>query len=63
MKTWNDIWRYICDHCNGRDLLRYYSYEQTADTLAFWHGVLLILECEDKITSADAINIWNEING
>ena len=62
MKTWNDVWKYICNHCNGRDLLQYYG-EQTQETLAFWHGVLLILECDGKVTSSDAINIWKEING
>ena len=61
MKTWNDVWQYLCNHCNARELLRYYSSEQTVETLSFWHGVLLILECEGKVASADAINIWKEI--
>ena len=63
MKTWNDVWQYLCEHGNARDLLYYYSEKQTAETLAFWHGVLLILQYEDKITWSDAINIWEEIKG
>ena len=62
MKTWNEVWKYLCKK-NGRDLMQYYVKNPNETAKAFWHGVLTVLELEGKIENEDAINIWNEIIG
>lgn len=60
MKTWNDVWQYLCQK-RGYDISQYYVSNPNETALAFWHGVLTVLELEGKISQADGINIWNEI--
>lgn len=60
MKTWHDVWQYLCKK-NGHDLMQFYCKNPNDTAKGFWHGVLTVLELEGKVTKEDAINIWNEI--
>jgi len=60
MKTWNDVWKYLCKK-NGYDLMQFYCKNPNEVAKAFWNGVLTVLELEGKVTNEDANNIWNEI--
>lgn len=62
MKTWNEVWKYLCKR-PGYDLMQFYVKNPNEVALAFWNGVLTVLELEGKITSEDGMNIWNEIIG
>lgn len=61
MKTWNEVWKYLCKNKSGYDLMQFYVANPNEVAKAFWHGVLTILEIEGKVTNEDANNIWNEI--
>lgn len=61
MKTWNDVWKYLCKNKSGHDYMQFYVANPNEVAKAFWHGVLTILEIEGKVTNEDANNIWNEI--
>lgn len=61
MKTWNDVWKYLCKNKSGHDFMQFYVANPNEVAKAFWHGVLTILEIEGKVTNEDANNIWNEI--
>ncbi len=61
MKTWNDVWKYLCKNKSGHDYMQFYVVDPNEVAKAFWHGVLTILEIEGKVTNEDANNIWNEI--
>lgn len=65
MKTWSEVWKYICDNTGMRaiDLMQFYVKNPNETAKAFWHGVLTILEIDGKITNEDGMNIWNEIIG
>lgn len=60
MNTWNDVWKYLCKK-PGHDLMQYYVSNPNQVALAFWHGVLTVLEIEGQITSEQGMNIWKEI--
>lgn len=61
MKTYADLWKYICRSNHGYDLSQFYVSNPNDVAKAFWNGVLTVLELEGKITNEDANNIWNEI--
>lgn len=63
MKTWNDLWKYICKNKAGYNYTQFYVKNPNSVARAFWNGVLTILEIEGKIEIEDANNIWNEIIG
>lgn len=63
MKTWNDVWQYLCEGYKGYDLAQFYVSNPSAVAKAFWNGVLTALEVAGKITKEDGMNIWNEITG
>ena len=62
MKTWNDIWKYLCQK-PARDLMQFYCENPNEVAKAFWHGVLTVLEIEGKVSREDGMAIWNEIIG
>ena len=60
MKNLADLWKYLCDNGYARSCSQFYgSKSETAK--AFWNGMLTALEIEGKITTADAIEIWMEV--
>ena len=61
MKTWNEVWKYLCKEKSTRNYTQYYVSNPNETAKAFWHGVLTILEIEGKVTEEDADNIWKEI--
>ena len=61
MKTWNEVWKYLCKNKEGYNLMQFYVKNPNEVAKAFWHGVLIILEIEGKVTEEDANNIWKEI--
>ena len=62
MKTYSDLWKYICQKA-GYNYMQFYVSNPNDVAKAFWNGVLTVLEIEGKITNEDANNIWNEIVG
>lgn len=60
MKTWNDVWKYLCQK-PAYNLMQYYVSNPNQVAKAFWHGVLTVLEIEGKITPEEGMDIWNEI--
>ena len=62
MKTYSDLWKYICQK-GGYNYMQFYVSNPNDVAKAFWHGVLTVLEIEGKISNEDANNIWNEIVG
>ena len=62
MKTYSDLWKYICQKA-GYNYMQFYVSNPNEVAKAFWHGVLTVLEIEGKISNEDANNIWNEIVG
>lgn len=62
MKTWNEVWKYLCKK-PGYDLMQYYVTNPNDEAKCFWHGVLTVLEIEGKITSDEGWDIWQEIVG
>lgn len=63
MKTWNDVWQYLCNAGFGRACSQFYCERPNETAKAFWNGILTVLEAEGKISGADATEIWNEICG
>lgn len=65
MKTWNDVWKYLCNGKpgNGVNLSQFYCPNPNETAKAFWNGVLTVLEIEKKITAEDGWAIWQEITG
>lgn len=62
MKTYSDLWKYICQKA-GYNYMQFYVSNPNEVAKAFWHGVLTVLEIEGKISNEDANSIWNEIVG
>lgn len=62
MKTYSDLWKYICQKA-GYNYMQFYVSNPNDVAKAFWNGVLTVLEIEGKISNEDANNIWNEIVG
>ena len=62
MKTYEDLWNYICENGRARECSQFYVTSPNQTALAFWNGMLTALECEGVITKEDAINIWREIS-
>ena len=62
MKTWNEVWKYLCQK-PGYDLMQFYVKNPNETAKAFWNGVLTVLELEGKITQEDGMKIWKEIVG
>lgn len=62
MKTYSDLWKYICQK-SGHNYSQFYVSNPNEVAKAFWNGVLTVLEIEEKISNEDANNIWNEIVG
>lgn len=62
MKTYSDLWKYICQK-GSYNYSQFYVSNPNEVAKAFWNGVLTVLEIEGKISNEDANNIWNEIVG
>ena len=62
MKTYSDLWKYICQKA-GYNYMQFYVSNPNDVAKAFWNGVLTVLEIEGKISNEDANKIWNEIVG
>ena len=62
MKTYSDLWKYICQKA-GYNYMQFYVSNPNDVAKAFWNGVLTVLEIEGKISNEDANSIWNEIVG
>lgn len=61
MKTWDDLWKYLCDHGMARNNMQFYCSKPNETAQAFWNGMLCVLEAEGLVTNDDANVIWNEI--
>ena len=61
MKTWDDLWKYLCKNGFGHCCFQFWFGNQNEVTKAFWNGMLCVLESEGNVTHEDANNIWNEI--
>lgn len=62
MKTWNELWVYLCDKGVARDIMQFYVSDPNDVAKAFWNGVLTGLEAGGEITREDANEIWCEID-
>ena len=62
MKTYSDLWKYICQK-GAYNYMQFYVSNPNEVAKAFWNGVLTVLEIEGKISNEDANKIWNEIVG
>ena len=60
MKNLDDIWKYLCDNGYARSCSQFYC-NKSETAKAFWNGMLTALEIEGKITTADASEIWREV--
>ena len=61
MKTFEDLWNYICDCGRARACSQFYVSNPNETAKAFWNGMLTALEIEGKLTTEEANNIWKEI--
>ena len=61
MKTYEDLWSYICDNGQAMACSQFYVNKPNETAKAFWNGMLTALECDGKITKEEANNIWKEI--
>lgn len=61
MKTWQDLWEYLCDNGFCHSCSQFWVTNPNEIAKAFWNGMLCVLESEGKVTKEDANNIWNEI--
>lgn len=62
MKTWNELWGYMCDKGEARNAVQFYVSDPNEVAKAYWNGVLTALEMEGVITRDDANEIWCEID-
>lgn len=61
MKTYEDLWNYICDGGRAMACSQFYVSNPNETAKAFWNGMLTALEIGGNITKEDANNIWKEI--
>lgn len=61
MKTWQDLWEYLCDNGFGHSCSQFWVSNPNDVAKAFWNGMLCVLESEGKVTKEDANSIWDEI--
>lgn len=61
IKTYADLWVFMCDSGDAFALSRYYTTNPDETARAYWQGVLTTLELTGKITHARALLLWAEI--